>query len=308
MGSPLKSITEVFSETWDLYKQRAVPILLVILLTSFLVIVCICIFGVMMALGLGGVEALRGHPVPGGFSPLAVLIALFSFLVLCILIFWSQAVTIAVTVDNNLGIMEALKAGWKYLIPLGWVATLYMGIVMTGMTLFLVPGLILGLSMSLCCYALFDDDLRGMDALLASQCYVKGHWWNTLGKFFLVGLAFMALGLVPFIGQLLSFLFTPFLLLYMVVVYRDLKEAAGAVELHSGFRWLWTFMAVVGILLPLLGLIGALVTLGPQLPGYIQQLKEGKIPGLELSCPYNMEKSSVGTGQGKRIVVKSRRT
>ena len=295
MSSQLKSITEVFSETWELYRQRAVPILLVILLTSVLVIAVISIFGVLMALGLGGMELLNGQLEPGRFGPLTAILALVGFLVMFMLIFWSQAATIAMTVDTTLGIMDALKAGWKYLIPLGWVGTLYMGIVMTGMALFLIPGIIFGLSMSLCFYALIDDERRGMDALLVSQRYVHGHWWNTFGKFFLVWLASMAVGLIPFIGQLLSFIFTPFLLLYMVVVYRDLKEATGEVDLHSGPRWVWTLMAAVGILLPLLGLIGALVTLGPQLPGLIRQIQQGKVPGLECSAPHNMQQNSAGT-------------
>jgi len=279
MGSPLKSITEVFSETWDLYKQRAVPILLVILLTSFLVIVLLCIFGIMMALGLGGLDALTGHVQKGACSPLFIITALFGLLVVCILIFWSQAAAIAITVDTDSGIMKALKDGWKYLIPLGWISTLYMGIVLTGVVFFLIPGVILALSMSFCFYALIDDDLHGMDALVASRQYIRGHWWNTLGKFLPVWLISVAVGLVPYVGQLLSFMVSPFLLLYMLVVYRDLKEAAAEVNLHSAPRRLWTFMAALGILLPLLGLVGALVTLGPQLPDLIQQLQQKKSQG-----------------------------
>ncbi len=308
MNSQLKSIGEIFSETWELYRQRAIPILLVILLTSCIVVVLICVFGIIIALGIGGLNTSANHFEIGGYGPLLSITVLISMLIVLILIFWSQAATIAVTLDNDLSVMDACKAGWQYLIPMGWVGTLYMGIVLTGMTLLIIPGVILGLSMSLCCYALFDDDLRGMDALLTSQCYIKGHWWNTLGKFFLIGLASMAVNLVPVIGQLLSFIFTPFLLLYMVVVYRDLKEAAGEVDLHAGPRWLWALMAAVGIVLPLLGLVGALVTLGPQLPGYLQQLEEGKIPGWERSCPYNTEQSSIDAGQGTHILVQARRT
>ena len=304
MSSQLKSIGEVVSETWELYRQRAVPILLVLLLTSVLVIGVVCIFGVLLALGLGGAEVLSSHLEPGRISPLALILALSAFLIIFPLIFWSQAATLAVTVNNNLGIMEALKAGWKYLVPLGWVGTFYMGIVMTGTMLFLVPGVFLGLSMSLCFYALIDDDRRGMDALLASQHYVRGHWWNTFGKFFLVWLISMGVSLVPVIGQLLSFVFTPFLLLYMVIVYRDLKEAAGEVDLHSGPRRLWTLMATAGILLPLLGLVGAMVTLGPQLPDLIRQVQEGKLPELQLSQPHKVQQKPGRVGSVSAPVVR----
>ena len=292
MGRRLKSIGEVFSETWELYKRRAVPILVVILLTTLLVIFLICALGIIMALGLGGQQALTGQLQGGQVSTTTVIAGLVVFLVSMILIIWSQASTVAVTVDEDLGIMAALKAGWKYLIPLTWVGTLYMGIVMTGLTLFLLPGLILGLSMSLCFYIMIDEDLHGMDAVLASRQYVRGHWWNTFLKFFPVWLASIAVGLIPFIGQILSFIFTPFLLLYMVVVYRDLKEAAGEVDLRTGSRWLWALMAAVGIVLPLLGLVGAVVTLGPQLPEMMKQVQEGKIPGMDLPRLHDVPQSS----------------
>ena len=143
--------------------------------------------------------------------------------------------------------------------------------------------MILALSMSMCFFALVEDDLRGLDAVIASRLYMQGHWWNTLGKFFLVWLASISVGLIPLVGQLLSFIFTPFLLLYMVVVYRGLKGAAGEVEVRGRSRWLWVTMAAVGIILPLLGLVGLLVTIGPQqLPALVEGVHEGRAPGLDL--------------------------
>ncbi len=59
-------------------------------------------------------------------------------------------------------------------------------------------------------------------------------------------------------------------------------------------------MAAAGIMLPLLGLVGAVVTLGPQLPDMIKQVQEGKILGMELprlndlpSSPVSGRKSAV---------------
>lgn len=304
MGAQLKSIGEVFAETWDLYKRRAVPILVVILLTTFLILFLFFAFALIAVVALGGLQALTGQLQGDQLSPTAIIIALTVFLVTTILIVWSQAATVAVSVDEDLAVMDALRAGWRYLVPLTWVGTLYMGIVMTGLTLFLVPGLILGLSMSLCFYALIDEDLHGMDAVLASRLYMRGHWWNTFIKFFLVWLVSIAVSLIPFVGQLLSFVFTPFLLLYMVIVYRDLKEAAGEVDLQSGSRWLWAIMAAAGIVLPLLGLVGAMVTLGPKLPGMIKQIEDGTIAGIDPAQLHGLPSSPVSGQRSTPSVVR----
>ena len=94
----------------------------------------------------------------------------------------------------------------------------------------------------------------------------------------------------------------------MEVVYRDLKEAAVKVDLHSGNRGLWSFMAATGIALPLLGVVGAVVTLGPQLPVMMKQIKEGKIPGVDLSQLNDLPSSSVSDRKNATPVVKRLRS
>jgi len=57
-------------------------------------------------------------------------------------------------------------------------------------------------------------------------------------------------------------------------------------------------------MLPLLGLVGAAVTLGPQLPDMMKQLQEGKIPGWELPGPGNLPSSPATAGKGTAPVPK----
>jgi hypothetical protein len=160
------------------------------------------------------------------------------------------------------------------------------------LALLIIPGLFFGLSMCLCFYALIDDDLQGMDAVLASHVYMRGHWWNTFGKFTLVVLISIVLGSVPVIGQLLSFVFTPFFLIYMVVVYRDLEASSDVSVYEIESRWPWWIMVVTGGILPLLGLVGAVVTLGPQLPKVFDDIRQGKVPGIELPTLKGFDLSS----------------
>jgi hypothetical protein len=281
MSRQLKTIGEVFSESWQLYKERAVPIILVVLITTVIVFVAVFITVLFLLFSLGGVDQFFQAFMSGNFSPQFICTVSATLFVLMILIVWSQTATLAVSIDESLGVAAALKAGWKYFFPVTWVGSLYLGVVISGLTFFILPGIILGLSMCLCLYALIDDDLHGMDALVASHLFMRGHWWNTLWKLFPLWLVSIAVGQVPLVGMALSILITPFLLLYMAVVYRDLQHNADVVDFQTPRRGLWWFMAIAGMILPLLGLLGAAVTLGPQLPGLLDDLQQGRIPGIQ---------------------------
>ncbi|MCI5166302.1 MAG: hypothetical protein D3903_09445 [Candidatus Electrothrix sp. GM3_4] len=195
-------------------------------------------------------------------------------LVAVLLMTWCHAAILTVTVRQDISIMGGLVKSWKYVFPLLWISSLYVGIVIAGSVFLVIPGLVLALSMSLCLFIMVDEERTGIDALLASRLYMRGHWWNTLLKFLLVSILSVLISLLPFpAGPILSLLFTPFLMLYMVTIYHDLKEYSGEVDPSSGLGWFWVLSGVFGFLLPLLAFIGAIVALGPQLPEMIKQVQ-----------------------------------
>lgn len=122
---------------------------------------------------------------------------------------------------------------------------------------------------------MIDERQTSIDALLISRLYVRGHWWDTAFKLFLMWLIFTVPLLFlqylsplfqnPFALQLISLAAAPFTLLYMVAVYRDLKKTAGKVNPDTSWRCLWRLLAAAGILLPLLGVISAALTNGPKI-------------------------------------------
>ncbi|MCI5124482.1 MAG: hypothetical protein D3925_08405 [Candidatus Electrothrix sp. AR5] len=170
--------------------------------------------------------------------------------------------------------MGGLITSWKYIFPLLWISSLYVGIVITGSVFFIIPGLVLALSMSLCFFIMVEEERTGIDALLASRLYIRGHWWNTLFKLLLVWILSILLSLAPLpVGPILSLLFAPFLMLYTVTIYRDLKECSGKVDPSAGLGWFWVLLGVFGFFLPLLAVIGSIVALGPQLPEIIKQVQ-----------------------------------
>lgn len=271
----LKTVTEIFSEAWDLYKSKAVSIVLVAII-SLLVSALLLAGGAAAAFfSLGGQPFFTGDLRELLMNPkilgAGVLLALSSI----ILASWSQAAVLTVTIRQDISIPGTLIKSWKYAFPLLWITCLYIGIITAGTVLLLIPGLLLALSMSFCFFSMVDEDRAGIDALLASRFYVRGHWWNTLFKLLLIWIPALCINLipVPFIPQILSLLFTPFLMLYTVSVYSDLKESAEEEEPPLGLGWLWVLFGVFGFFLPLLAIIGSIVALGPQLPEIIKQVQ-----------------------------------
>lgn len=293
MSAELKSFGTLFSETWVQFKERALVILGVLLLTSLVVIVGAVVFGIVAALSFGGKEVALQQVQQGQLSmPVMLLFTLF-FLVIMVLALWSQSATIAVAVDKSLGVWEALRAGWQRLWSVGWIFMLAGGIIITGFLLFIVPGIFFSVSLMFALYPLFDENIRGMDAIQTSHHYVKGRWWNTLGKLLLIWLIAIVLDLIPLVGQFLYFLFMPFLLLFLVAMYRDLKETAPEVTANSQRSIMWLF-AVIGIIVPLAGTLAAVVSLGPRLPEILEQVRQETRIQVEPDMPRDTPQTSSG--------------
>lgn len=281
MAGQLKTVGEIFQETWALYQRRALSILAVISLTTFVLVATIVAVLCIARLWAGDFASIPEQLLSVQPSWLPLAIGLPVLLILTALFSWSQAAVIVVSVDENCSVKDALRDGLYYCFPLALIAMLYLGIVVTGFTLLLIPGLIVMLSMSLGFYVMVDEGVTGMDALVTSRRYVYGHWWNVFGKLLLVWLVSLVMSCIPVIGQLLSFVFAPFLMLFMVVVYRDLKNHCLGHMLPDR-KSLWFVMAAVGIVLPFLGVVGAMVTLGPQVPELLKQLQSGTFAGFQI--------------------------
>ena len=267
----LKGFKDLFLETWAEYKSRGLTILGVMLVAGLFMLGILVLLGLAAALFLGGLEHAVSQVQQGQLNgPVAGIFALF-FCIALVFAIWSQSATIAAAVDESLGVVGALKVGWRRLWAMGWILLLVSSIVITGFFLFIVPGIFLSITLMFALYPLYEEGLQGMDAVLASHYCVKGRWWNTFGKLLLIWLIAIVLDLIPFIGQVLYVLFTPFLFLFMVALYRNLRETADAQPSGVG-RW-WV-MAGIGMILPIFGLVGAMVTLGPQLPLILHQIEQ----------------------------------
>lgn len=260
MNTEIATLPTLLRTAWDQYKKRAIPLLAVMLISA--VVLASLAMALVLCATLGG-AALSHFTNERTATYLIIVLAGGLLLVITVLAFWAYTALLALVVNEDLGIIEAFQAGWTWLWPMSWILVLAPGIVLTGFVLGFLPGILFAVWFAFCMYVLLEEDRRGMDALLASREYVRGHWWNTFGKLLVVWLISAAAGLIPFVGQIFSLLFTPFFMLFMLAMYRDLKAVHGAakVETSSGALLFWWALAVIGLVLPLIALAAAFFVL-----------------------------------------------
>ncbi len=283
----IDGIKSLYIRTWGLYLQRAPAVLLVMLLGALLagtLFVALLQTALQHGLPALGFEALDGQQLldqillGDSFHQLIedpvilVVLGLNLLLVLLLASWWLAAVLVAV-VKTEQGIFASLCLGGKYLVALLWINTLWLGIMISAsLLLLLVGGLFLLVSFAFTWYIMVEEERPGLDALMVSRLYVQGHWWATLLKLSLLALPLALLALIPYAGPVLLFFLSPFFFFYNLNIYRDLKQACGQAESGLGCTCLWLPLALAGILLPILGFVGAAAIWGPQFPEKIRHI------------------------------------
>jgi hypothetical protein len=257
MPMQVTPIGELFSLTWTQYKERAIPLLAVILINTVLISSLIL---VIIVSGIVGTAILMHFMNDVLAISIIFIITTLFLLVIALLLVWCQTAMLAIVVDKDLGIIGAFKRGWEYFWPMTWVLTFLTGILISGFTFGIVPGFLCLVWFSFSIFIMFDENRRGLDTLLASREYVRGYGWNTFGKMIVAWLISLIIGILPLIGQILSMLFTPFFLLYILAIYRDLKSIKGTVELDDapGTRIFWWAVTIIGMIIPIAVLLGVL--------------------------------------------------
>ena len=260
MSGQVSTLGVLVSTTWEQYKERAIPLLAVVLISTAVIVGMVMV--VAFCAMFGGILIAHVESTKIVAYILGAIISVVA-LIITILALWFQTAMLAIIIKEDLGIIEAFQTGWTYLWPMTWVLTIYSGIMLTGFVLGILPGLLCMGWFSFCFYILIEEDRRGLDSLLASMEYVQGYWWNTFGKLFLIWFLYMIIGLIPFVGTILSIVFYPFLMLFVLNMYHDLKDIKGETEVSagSGTRIFWWVVTVIGLAIPIIALVGGLLAI-----------------------------------------------
>jgi hypothetical protein len=163
--------------------------------------------------------------------------------------FWGIAAFTFAAVDETLGVRDALNNGWRRVRSYMWVSFLFTFIVGGGFLLFFIPGLIFLVWFLFSQFVLVAEDEKGMAAILKSKEYVRGNWFGVFIRLLILWLISGALGFIPVVGPILSLLLVPFMMIFVKLIYDDLRESKGKIAIHPpsvGARVKWIGAGALG--------------------------------------------------------------
>ncbi|MBI5847373.1 MAG: hypothetical protein HZB31_05385 [Nitrospirae bacterium] len=251
----LPEIGDLLTRSWELFKARIGVLLPLQLLSIAALIVCIA-----AAAGIGEFFALL---LPAGKTPILVISVITGVTAGMTAMFWPIAALIFAVADRSLSVRGALSAGWKKFWAFFWLFSIMAYVIAGGYLLFIIPGIIFTIWFSFSQYILATENVCGMNALLKSKAYVKDRWFDVFIRFLVIWAISTGLGMIPFLGIILSFLAAPFTMIYSYLLYEELKALNPAppdYPKNSGEKLKWIGIATLGyIVLPLIiiAIVGA---------------------------------------------------
>ncbi len=153
-----------------------------------------------------------------------------------------------------------------------------------GLALLFIPGVIVGIWISLALFVYLEDGVTGLNALIRSRDHVRGHWWAVFGRLALATLLMLIstgllasaqvslaeinglLGIIAYIFYIaLTGLLGSVFYRLNYTLYLDLKKVQGKLksDYSSSRRWRWRMLAlwpvVGGVVVVILLIIFSLI-------------------------------------------------
>ncbi|GFE57307.1 zinc-ribbon domain-containing protein [Geobacter sp. AOG1] len=221
----LSGLGDLFGKSWEVFKNR-----IGILLVLYLIIIACVLVPVGLFLGAGFLISLV---MPEGRVPLLIGGGFTGGVIGLCAAYWGAAALVFAVADETLGIRDSLVKGWERLGSFIWLYSLSGFIIVGGFLLFIVPGVIFYIWFFFGQFVLVVEGDRGMAALLKSKEYVRGRWLDVFFRVFVLWLISVAAGMIPIAGSFLSLLFIPFSMIYHYLIYAELREIRGEVEVAT---------------------------------------------------------------------------
>jgi hypothetical protein len=222
------SVSDLFSKSFDLYKKKAITIIL-LLLFNFLILAAFIPLGIIFAIVAWLTGGFTGSGIVFG---LALTIAIFILAAIgiaaaIIISLWSGLAMMFVLKEgsSNIGAKDALRLAWPKIASYFWVSILVGLVNLAGFILLIIPGVIFSIWFGFSLWAFASEGLKGKKALARSKQLVSGNWWGVFGRFLLFGILAAIVSSIPSVGQIINFIFvTPFSIIYGYLMYESLKE------------------------------------------------------------------------------------
>jgi len=217
-------------------------------------------------------------------SPAFLLFVLSVFLILFQILI-TIALLITAAAKESLSFNKIFFLSFKKLGSFIWVAFLSLMIIAAGLTLFIIPGIIVAIWFILAGALVVTENKKGLSALLVSKELIKGHWRQTvlflIFIFFIIagGTAIIHLFKLPPILQslLLNTLLGAFCAAAIIALYNHLSlEREIAVDLSKGRIRRYSFFAFVGAALIIM-IVGVTIFVAVKFKNDILRLIETQV-------------------------------
>lgn len=178
-----------------------------------------------------------------GYSPTYMILTLVSAIMN---VFMGIAIILAIQ-NNGLKVVEAYQQAAPFFLRYIGMSIVMSVLLFIGFLLLIVPGVILSVWFAFSTFVLVLERAGIVESLKKSREYVRGRWWAVFGRIMLLALVMIVLSivisglsvLVPF-GTLgtslvtaITMLLAPFAVIYMYLIYQDLKGGSSATAAPS---------------------------------------------------------------------------
>lgn len=275
-------VGQLFSQSFELFKSTAGK-LLGLWLVQMAISIGIILGAVFLMLMVGILVGVANPDIMQQISqgnsaalaqlfagPAVAVVGIFVIALIFLMIFLSSAfqassILVVGKSEENLGIGGALTRGFKLALPL-FVLSLIVGFITFGsFFLFIIPGIITGVFLSMAAYEVLLEGKKPMEAVKQSVSIVSQNFWSVFGRLalYMVIVVIISLvwstvqgeltragGLAALIGFLINmayqFIITAFGFAFGITLYRQAKAASE--DKPASMTWMW-IVTVLGYLL-----------------------------------------------------------
>ncbi len=225
----MKNFTTLIKESFGVYKQKIIPILLILLISGVVMtILGVSLGGSMMfsVLKLKDVAATETAKALF-FSPLVI--GMFSAIVLWT-IFIGLTFIILTVKPVGTKLKEIFQEAWKKFGQYLWLVILVGFFVVLSSLFFVIPGIIVGTYLTLYSYIFIVEGKRGMKALKHSWKLVEGNWWKVFGRLISLNIVFSLIFFIldsvnNLLGSVFQLFYMPFGIMFLYLIYLELKKS-----------------------------------------------------------------------------------
>jgi hypothetical protein len=207
----------LFGHAWRFYKERFWVLTQIFIVPALIV-------------GIGDLMIARGP-----YSA-TLLGGVINFIGAIASVLGSLALISAVGSKTDFG--KSYGVGFRLFWSTIWISILNFFAICGGFVLLVVPGIFLSIAFIFANYVLVLEGKHGIAALMQSKTYVKGHWWEILGRGIVLALVFfvimllihvpavLAFGIITggFVNALLLMFLLPFFVCYSYAMYENVRR------------------------------------------------------------------------------------